>query len=134
MDDDDLYSGGTCSPPPSAPPEEALAVAMRCHQEGRLVEAATQYRRILAVDGTNVAALHLLGVAHNQLGDPERATELIGQAARLKPDAAIIQANLAEACLVAGRHHKAAECARTALERGPDHPVPRCVLGLAMQA
>jgi tetratricopeptide (TPR) repeat protein len=129
-------------PPPTdvtdipAPPgslEDALAVAVGYHQSSRLVEAAAQYGKILAADTSNVAALHLLGVVHHQLGDSERATELIGQAARLEPRNAIIQASLAEACLVSGRHNQAAECARAALEMGYDHPVPRCVLGRALQ-
>ena len=42
--------------------EEVLAPAIEAHKEGRLDDAATVYRQVLATEPDHADALHLLGV------------------------------------------------------------------------
>ncbi len=129
--DDASAMGGTCI---ALSPEEALAEALRCHQAGRLGEAAAVYEAILESDGRNVAALHLLGLIRQQQGDVDRAMDLVARAAVLRPDVSAIQASLAELCLAKGRYEDACRCARVALRSGPDNPTLRLILGSALRA
>lgn len=63
--------------------------------------------------------LHGLGVALLSLPNTERAAELLGKAATLEPDNAVVLSDLAAADLATGRIGDAAERSATALERNP---------------
>ncbi len=54
--------------------------ALDHHQAGRLEEAETLYREVLAREPEHPDALHLLGVIAHQSGEQEKAVTLIGQA------------------------------------------------------
>jgi len=98
---------------------EALHVAVDHHRADRLAEAAEIYRRILAVDGRNGQALHLLGLVERRLGNIEKAIELIGQAVAVLHDFADAHANLGNAYRSAGRIDEAAAAYRHALAVNP---------------
>ncbi len=66
-------------------------------------------------------------------GDHALAVELIGKAVALRPNAAALHANLAEAYRGLGQFERAAGCCRTALRLWPDFPEALCNLGLALQ-
>jgi Flp pilus assembly protein TadD len=68
---------------PNLPIERGKAL----HRQGRLDEAASVYRQVLADDQKNADALHLLGVIANQRGDYGKAAELIGAAVKHHPAA-----------------------------------------------
>src|SRR5262245_3792245 len=119
MDDTNARAGGAVLSPP---PDGLVAAATGLHRAGRLKEAAALYEQALAADRSHVAALHLLGVIRFQQGDPARAADLIGRAAKLRPGVAVIHAHLAEVSQALGRHGQAAENARAALASGPDDP------------
>ncbi len=74
-----------------------LRLGLQQHQRGRLDEAATLYRQVLAARPDHPDALHLLGVVAHQKGDQACAAELIGRAVALRPGAADYHANLGEA-------------------------------------
>lgn len=63
-----------------------LQAALALHQQGRLDEAKAIYRDVLSVAPDDVNALHLLGVAERQTGNPLRALELIQVALARFPD------------------------------------------------
>jgi len=65
--------------------EQALGIAVRHHQAGRLAEASDIYATILAAEPDQPAALHLLGVAVHEKGDISRAHWLIARAVALQP-------------------------------------------------
>ena len=77
--------------------------AVQLHQSGQLAAAARLYESFLDRDANHVDALHLLGVAHHQLGRSDLAAELIGQAVDLYPQAAVFRATLAEAYRALGQ-------------------------------
>jgi protein O-GlcNAc transferase len=59
---------------------ELFAAALRYHQVGRLADAESLYRRVLAAVPDHSDALHLLGVMAYQLGRLDMAIELISRA------------------------------------------------------
>jgi tetratricopeptide (TPR) repeat protein len=113
--------------------DDVLTTAIELHQSGQLDSAAELYGRILSEEKDNAAALHLLGVVHNQQGLHARAVEEIGRAVALQPNVPEFHANLAEAYRALGQYERAAGCCRTALRLWPDYPEALCNLGLALQ-
>lgn len=71
--------------------------AMGFHRAGHLAEAAKLYAALLARNPGDADATHLYGVLLLQQGDAPAALELIAKAARLRPMATDILANLAAA-------------------------------------
>jgi tetratricopeptide (TPR) repeat protein len=66
-------------------------------REGALIEALAAYQAALALQPQDVDALHYAGRAELAAGRPERARELLGEAARLAPDRPEIRRSLARA-------------------------------------
>src|ERR1700733_11939510 len=117
------------------PPMNAeLTTALQLHQAGRYADAARCYQELLTREPENAEALHLFGVMHHQCGHSNRAVELIGRAAALRPDAAAFRANLAEAYRGLGDHERAIDACRIALRLKPLYPEAANNLGLALQA
>ncbi|HLN26326.1 MAG TPA: tetratricopeptide repeat protein [Gemmataceae bacterium] len=112
---------------------DILTTAIELHQSGQLGPAAQLYQKILVQEQDNAAALHLLGVLHDQQGQHARAVEEIGRAVALRPNVPAFHANLAEAYRSLGQFDRAAGCCRTALRLWPDYPEAHCNLGLALQ-
>ncbi len=111
---------------------EALAIAVRHHQAGRLHAAHHIYEQILAVAPDQPDALHLLGVVAFQTGKHEMAIRYIGRAVQLQGNAAIYHNNLGEAYRAAGRIPEAVACYRRAVELQPDYAEAHNNLGVAL--
>lgn len=109
-----------------------LQLAIQHHQAGRLADAETLYREILARDPACVDALHYLGVIGLQTNHPAIALDLIGRAAALAPHHASVHSNLGEACRQLARFEEAVGHFRTALRLKPDHADALNNLGLAL--
>ena len=60
--------------------QQALALALRHHEAGRLPEAEAIYQQILQNDPDHSDALHLLGLIAHQAGKHEEAVNLISKA------------------------------------------------------
>ncbi|OYV87985.1 MAG: hypothetical protein B7Z73_09345 [Planctomycetia bacterium 21-64-5] len=116
----------------SSPARNDVQTAFALHQAERYAAAAGAYQALLDRDPTDPTVLHLFGVMHQQCGHSQRATELIGRAIELRPDAAPYHANLAEALRALGRYEEAAESCRAALRLRPDYPEALNNLGLAL--
>jgi tetratricopeptide (TPR) repeat protein len=114
--------------------ENAYDTAVQHHQAGRLAEAVSLYRHILAGEPQNVDALHLLGVAAYQQGNARQAVDLIGRALALRPDVAAFHCNLAEVYRALGQLDQAAASCRTALRLEPGYAEAANNLGLVLQA
>lgn len=99
--------------------DEALQIAVDHHRADRLSEARELYNRILAVDGRNGQALHLLGLVERRLGNFDAAIDLIRQAVAILSDFAEVRANLGNAYRSAGRIDEAAAAYRTAIALSP---------------
>jgi len=75
------------TPPSDAPltPEQALELAVRLHQAGRLTEAEHLYRDLLQHNPRHLEALHLLGVLHYLKGNLEEGHQLMRRALEVNP-------------------------------------------------
>jgi tetratricopeptide (TPR) repeat protein len=94
---------------------------LRLHHAGRLTDAESAYRAVLAADPDNFDALHMLGVVAHQLGDHRQAVVLISRALRHNASHAPAHNNLGNAFDAQGMHEEALECYRKALALQPDY-------------
>jgi tetratricopeptide (TPR) repeat protein len=116
---------------PQATIEQALQIALQHHQSGRLSEAESIYRQILAVRPNHHDSLHLLGTLRHSAGHADGVT-LIRQAIALKPDFPQALSNLGEALRSQGQLDEAIACFRRALVMWPNFPAALGNLGLAL--
>jgi tetratricopeptide (TPR) repeat protein len=107
--------------------EQALAL----YHQGRLKEAVSLCREVLAHEPANGAALHLLGLSVARAGDGQ-AVPLLEAAAQLQPANASVHANLAAALSQGGRHAEALACYDRALALQPDLAVAHRGRGTAL--
>ena len=98
---------------PSAPSATLMQQAIARHQAGRLGDAETLYRQVLARDPGHADALHLLGLTVASGGQTEAAVALIEQALARNPAMPQALFNLAGL----RRRQGAPEAARTHYER-----------------
>ena len=66
--------------------QDALDLALKHHQAGRLSDAEDIYEQILQTDPKQPVALHLLGVTSHQVGKNDVAVDLITKALDLAPN------------------------------------------------
>ena len=67
-----------------------LEKALGHHRAGRLAEAETIYRQILAVDAQHADSLHLLGMLEHQRGHHDIAIEMIRAAIAVNQNVAVV--------------------------------------------
>ena len=96
-------------------PAALVAAGLAHHGAGRLAEAESVYRRVLADHPRHADALHLLGALALQGGKPAEAVDWMVQAIRSAPDNAACFSNLASALRRLGRRDEALACCRRAL-------------------
>jgi predicted O-linked N-acetylglucosamine transferase (SPINDLY family) len=102
-------------------PDDAAAVerAIQDYQAGRIAAAEYTIRRVLAEDGTNPDALHLMGMIVCDGGDAQDALCLIDAAILAKPDKAAFHNTRALALTGLGRLAEAEAAYRTAWSLWP---------------
>ncbi|PWC90280.1 hypothetical protein TSH100_03055 [Azospirillum sp. TSH100] len=110
-----------------------LREALAHHRAGDLEGAERAYRAMLAADGANADALHLLGVLHHQRGLDAEAVRLIGQAIARRPGMAEQHANLGLALHALGRLAEAEAEYRRALALREAYAEAHNSLGSALQ-
>ena len=103
--------------------------AVERHRAGRLEDAETLYRQVLASDPRHADALHLRGVAALQLGRYDEALQLIEDAIVAKPDAAAYRLSLGQVHSAKSRLEDAVAAYRQATELAPTWPTPGSVWG-----
>ena len=96
-----------------------LDAGLRAHNQGDFESAQTAYGRALVVAPDHPDALHLLGVALLQLGQPEQAIDHLQRAARKLRDNPGVMGNLAQAYFTAGRYVESNACFRKASRLDP---------------
>jgi len=114
--------------------EALLQQATEHHQAGRVIEAGEIYRRILADDPDNLAALNAMGVIANQLGRPDLALDYFGHVLRLADGHAIHHNNFGQALLALGRLDEAIDSFRRAIALAPTMAEAYGNLALAFRA
>lgn len=96
--------------------------AAKLHADRDSKAAAELYHKIIRSDPGHVDALYMLGTLKAEQGDLASAQQLLGQAALLAPQSAMIQNNLGNVYLKSGRADEAAMCYQRALQYNPNLP------------
>jgi predicted O-linked N-acetylglucosamine transferase (SPINDLY family) len=113
---------------------QAFELALQHHQAGRLGDAETIYRQILAVEPRHAPTLHYLGVVAHQLGHSDTAIELIRQAVALAPQVPDFHSNLAIILREKGWLDESIAASRQAIALRPNYPEAYNNLGSALYA
>jgi predicted O-linked N-acetylglucosamine transferase (SPINDLY family) len=115
------------------PITRAMKIAAELHRAGRLAEAETIYRQVLARDPYHVEALRFLGTMAAQVGRPADAVELLGRAVSANPQDAAAAGDLGTALQSCGRMEEAVAAYREALRLQPAFANAHDNLGIALQ-
>lgn len=101
----------------TAPPDwrQRLAAAMQHHQAGRFSEAISLYHSLVNERPEEADALHLLGLALTQSGNPAQGKPIVELAVRQAPDVAGYHVTLGHACRALGQSDEAASAYNAAL-------------------
>ncbi len=99
--------------------QEALAIAGRLHEDGRLDEAEAVYQKALMGEPDNAEALHGLGVLMVQWGQPDQAIPLLSKALASRPDYTMAYNHLGCAYQALGRNEEALTAYEQAIQRDP---------------
>jgi protein O-GlcNAc transferase len=98
-------------------------------RHGRLPEAATALRGVLAIDSRHPAALHHLGLIEHRLGNNAAAADLIGRSLSARPDHADALSDLSVILRELGRLDEAIAAAERAISLRPGHARAHTNLG-----
>src|SRR5262249_46208472 len=90
-----------------SPLAQALELAFKFHQEGRLAEAERLYREVLQTRPRDFEALHMLGILKLQQGQPDEAATLIGNAIEVDGRSVAALSNYGLALASLGRFEEA---------------------------
>ena len=96
--------------------QEAFDLAVRHHQAGRLAEAESLFRQVLAAAPADAASHHYLGLIAHQVGKSHVAVPWIRRAIDLAPYDAAAHSNLGEVLRTLGRPEEAVASLRHAIE------------------
>ena len=119
---------------PPLTPDQALSVALQHQEAGRLAEAETIYRQVLAHQPKHPEALQMLGILSAQAGRPEVAVDLLRRVVALRPLSAEFHGNLGVALEAAGRVDEAIATHLEAVRLDSASAVARCNLGNSYRA
>jgi len=101
--------------------EQAFQLALTHHRAGRLAEAESIYRQILAHQPNHADARHLLGAIALMVGRLDQALEWIRGAIGLRPEVPAYHGNLGETYRRLGRDEEALASFQRALSLAPDY-------------
>ncbi len=104
--------------------EQAMQLALRCHQEGKLAEADHLYHLILSQDAHHPEALHYRGVLAYQTGRAELAVELIQRAVSCRPVFPEAWSHLGMILGSLHRCHDSIAASERSIQQKPDNPDP----------
>ncbi len=111
---------------------DLIGLAEQLRVAGRLSEAESACRRVLAIGPDSAEALHILGLIAHQRGHLAQAIEHVRRAAGAAPDVPLYHANLGEMYRQAGQIEQAIAEGRRAVTLQPDHPEALNNLGAAL--
>jgi protein O-GlcNAc transferase len=114
--------------------DQAIAVGVQHHQNGKWTEAEHVYRQILGVEADHFDALQLLGLLLHQNGESERGAELVARAVSITSANPAVCNNLGEIYRSLGRSGDARKTFELALSHSPDFAPAHYNLGLLLQA
>lgn len=99
-----------------------LQQAIQAFQDGNLTWADAMLQRVIKVDAKNLPALHVLGLIKVSQSNFNGAAEYLGRAAKINPNDASIQYNLAKTLSDSGNDKDALVHHRKAVSLAPHNP------------
>ena len=99
-----------------------LQQAIQSFQDGKFERAELILKNILRTDAKNLVALHVLGLIKGSQGKCNEAIEFLGRAAKISPDDASIQYNLAKALMDCGLDKESIPHHKKSVELAPKNP------------
>jgi len=126
-------AGGSGQPPRGGDLDRAVAQALQLHQTGRLQEAESLYRQVLAAKAGHSAAAHFLGLLLHQTGRSAEGLVLLEQSLRAEPRNPDFLNNYGTVLRDAGRAVAAADQFRKAVAAKADHAAARENLGSTLR-
>ena len=99
-----------------------LQQAIQAFQIGNFVSADLSLRRVLQIDSKNLPALHILGLIKASQSNYREAADYLARAARIHPNDASIQYNLAKALSDSGNDKDALAHHKKAVALAPNNP------------
>ncbi|TAG92647.1 MAG: tetratricopeptide repeat protein [Oscillatoriales cyanobacterium] len=109
--------------------EDSLKIAWEHHQAGRLLEAESLYRQVIAVHPESANVLCLLGIAVRQQGQIPEAIAFYEQAITQQPDFVEAHLNKAHVLLDIGEHQSAIACYEQVIQLAPNSALAYKKLG-----
>jgi protein O-GlcNAc transferase len=100
--------------------DQAVELATQHQRAGRVADAESLCRQVLAVNGNHAGGLHLLGMLAYARGDFDASMPLLERAAAAAPGDALFQADLGVLNDAIGRSREAIAAFRRALQIRPD--------------
>ncbi len=113
--------------------DEAMQAGFRHHEAGRLPEAESIYRQVLAVMPGHPHALHGLGLIAYRTGHLREAADHLARSLAIFPDHASAWSNFGEIRRALGEWDEAQACYERAVTLDPAMPDPHNNLGLVFQ-
>ncbi|MBU3913810.1 MAG: tetratricopeptide repeat protein [Nanoarchaeota archaeon] len=101
--------------------QEALNLALKAHQEGKLEEAERVYRKILKINPDNPDANHLLGLIAHQTENYKEALSLVKRAIEINQNNAVYYGNLAMILDKLERQEESIDAFKKAIKINPDY-------------
>ena len=117
-----LYEHMLTVSPNAIPVHNNLAVALS--RQGRMNEAISHLRRVVALCPNSAEAYNNLGMAFRAQGRLEEAIWHFGQALRLAPRSAVANSNMGIALAMKGQYNQAFECFLRASRLRPEAVLP----------
>ncbi len=105
----------------TSPDPQLVQRAQAAERAGRLPEAETLFRELLARHGELPQVMHALGLVLHRMGRSDEAIELLRQAAERAPDDAMVRNNLANLLNERGHQRRALAAYEDALRLQPDY-------------
>jgi tetratricopeptide (TPR) repeat protein len=102
--------------------ELMLQQAVQAFQNGNFDAADLSLKRVLQIDSKNLPALHILGLIKASQSKYKEAAEYLARAARIHPNDASIQFNLAKALADSGNDKESLAHHKKAVALAPDNP------------
>ena len=113
--------------------EDSLKIAWEYHQAGRLLEAESLYRQVIAVHPESANVLCLLGIAVRQQGKIAEAINFYEQAIAQQPDFVEAHLNKGHVLLDMGEYQKAIACYEQVIQLAPNSALAHKNLGWLKQ-
>ena len=99
-----------------------VAQGLQAFQSGNFDSANLILKRVLQADLKNLQALQILGLIRASQGNYKEAADFLGKAARINPNDASLQYNLAKALTDSGNHKDAITHHKKAVALAPNNP------------